>query len=138
MELVNLLTQQLGINSQQASGGLGLLMSAAKSKLGGDFGQIAQVMPGVEQLIQQAPKPEGAAGVAGAGMGGVLNAVGGLLGGKGGGALDSLGSLASLAGGFKQLGLGTDMVGKFLPVVLGYVQSKGGDASKSLLESALK
>ena len=42
------------------------------------------------------------------------------------------------AGGFKQLGLGTDMIGKFLPVVLGFVQSKGGDASKSLLESALK
>ena len=135
MELVNLLTQQLGINSQQASGGLGLLMGAAQSKLGGDFGQIAKVLPGVEQVIQQAPKPEGAAG---AGLGGVLGAVSGLLGGKSGGALGSLGALASLAGGFKQLGLGTDMIGKFLPVVLGYVQNKGGDASKSLLESALK
>jgi len=135
MELVKLLTQQLGINSQQASGGLGLLMGAAQSKLGGDFGQIAKVMPGVEQVIQQAPKPEGAAG---AGVGGVLGAVSGLLGGKSGGALGSLGSLASLAGGFKQLGLGTDMIGKFVPVVLGYVQNKGGDASKSLLEGALK
>jgi len=138
MELVNLLTQQLGINSQQASGGLGLLMGAAQSKLGGDFGQIAKVMPGVEQVIQQAPKPEAAAGVAGGGVGGVLGAVSGLLGGKSGGALGSVGTLASLAGGFKQLGLGTDVVGKFLPVVLGYVQSKGGDASRSLLEGALK
>ena len=42
------------------------------------------------------------------------------------------------AGGFKPLRLGTDMVAKFPLVVLGYVQSKGGDASKSLLESALK
>lgn len=142
MELVNLLTQQLGINTQQASGGLGLLMGAAKSKLGGDFGQIANMVPGVENLIQQAPKPEGAVGTAGAALGGgagkVLGAVGSLLGGKAGGALGSLGNLASLAGGFKQLGLSTDMIGKFVPVVLGFLQSKGGDTAKALMEKALK
>lgn len=138
MELVNLLTDQLGINTQQASGGLGLLMGAAKAKLGGDFGQVANVLPGVETLIQQAPKPEGAVGTAGGGIGGALGAIGGLLSGAGGGGLGSLASLASLAGGFKQLGLGPDMIGKFVPVVLGFVQSKGGDASRSLLERALK
>ena len=142
MELVNLLTQQLGINTQQASGGLGLLMGAAKAKLGGDFGPVAKALPGVEDLIAQAPKPEGVTGAVGGGIGGALNAVGGLLSGAGasgaGGALGSLGNLASLAGGFKQLGLSTDMIGKFLPIVLGFVQSKGGDAAKGLLERVLK
>lgn len=137
MELVNLLTQQLGINSQQASGGLGLLMGAAKQKLGADFGQVAQTMPGIDALISQAPKPEGAAAVGG-GVGGLLGAVGGLLGGKAEGALGSLGTLASLSGGFKQLGLGSDSIGKFIPVILQFVQSKGGDAVKNLLAGAVK
>jgi hypothetical protein len=138
MELVNLLTQQLGINSQQASGGLGLLMGAAREKLGGNFSQVAQTMPGIEGLIQQAPQAEGATAAAGAGLGGTLGALGGLLGDKAGGALSSLGTLASLAGGFKQLGLGTDSIGKFIPVILGFVQNKGGDSAKNLLAGVLK
>lgn len=138
MDLVNLLTQQLGINTQQASGGLGLLMGAAKAKLGGDFGQVANAVPGAEALIEEAAKSQGAGAAAGGGIGGALGAIGGLLSGAGGGALGSLGNLASLAGGFKQLGLGPDMIGKFVPIVLGFVQSKGGDATKGLLERALK
>jgi hypothetical protein len=137
MELVNLLTQQLGINTQQASGGLGLLMGEARKKLGNDFGPVASAVPGVENLIAQAPKP-GAGATAGAGLGGALGAIGGLLGGKAGSGLSSLGSLASLAGGFKQLGLSPDMIGKFVPIVLGFVQNKGGDGAKGLLERALK
>lgn len=138
MELVNLLSQQLGINTQQASGGLGLLLGAAKTKLGADFGQVANVLPEAEKLIQQTPKPPGMATATGGGIGGALSAIGGLLSGAGGGTLGSLGNLASLAGGFKQLGLGPDMIGKFVPVVLGFVQTKGGDAAKGLLERALK
>jgi hypothetical protein len=133
MELVNLLTQQLGINSQQASGGLGLLMGVARETLGGNFNQVAQTIPGIEALIQHAPKTEGVTSAAGA-----LGALGGLLGDKAGGALSSLGTLASLAGGFKQLGLGTDSVGKFIPVILGMVQNKGGDSAKNLLAGVLK
>ncbi len=129
MELVGILTQQLGINTQQASGGLGLLMGVAQTKLGSSFGQIAGLMPGVENLIAQAPKAE----TTSAATGGSLGAVSGLLGGKGG-AMGSLGSLASLAGGFQQLGLKPDMIGKFVPVILNFVQSKGGDASRTLLE----
>jgi hypothetical protein len=137
MELVHLLTQQLGIDSQQASGGLGLLMGVAKEKLGGKFSQVAQTMPGIESLIQQAPQAEGAPGAASAGVGGALSALGGLLGDKAGGALSSLGTLATLAGGYKQLGLGTDSIGRFIPVILGFVQNKGGDTAKNLLAGVL-
>ena len=49
-----------------------------------------------------------------------------------------LADLASLAGGFKKLGLESDMVGKFVPIVVSFVQSRGGDAVKGLLEKALK
>lgn len=51
--------------------------------------------------------------------------------------MEGLGNLAKLAGGFSQLGLSSDMVGKFVPVVLSFVQSQGGDAMKSMLEKVL-
>lgn len=141
MELVNQLTQQLGIKPEQASGGLGLIMGLAKQKLGGDFGSLAQHVPGVDKLIESAPKPAGAAGAAsalGGGLGGALGAVGGMLGGQAGGAVGKLGNLASLAGGFKQLGLDAGMISKFMPIVLNFFQSKGGDAAKGLLAGTLK
>lgn len=141
MELVNQLTQQLGIKPEQASGGLGLIMGMAKQKLGGDFGSLAQHVPGVDNLINSAPKPEAAAGAAsalGSGLGGALGGLGGMLGGKAGGALGQLGSLASLAGGFKSLGLDAGMIGKFAPIVLNFFQSKGGDAAKGLIEKVIK
>jgi Protein of unknown function VcgC/VcgE (DUF2780) len=138
MELVNQLTQQLGINQQQASGGLGLIMGMAKQKLGGDFGSLAQHVPGVDNLINSAPKPTGAASGVGGGIGGALGSLGGMLGGKAGGALGQLGNLSALAGGFKQLGLDAGMIGKFAPIVLNFFQSKGGDAAKGLIERVLK
>ena len=50
---------------------------------------------------------------------------------------DKLGDLASLAGGFSKLGLDKDMVAKFLPIVLSFVQSKGGPAVKEVLAKVL-
>jgi len=49
-----------------------------------------------------------------------------------------LGNLASLAGGFSKLGLDSGMIGKFIPIILSFAQSKGGDVVKKLLEKALK
>jgi len=66
-------------------------------------------------------------------LGSAASAFGGL-----GGKMEGLGNLAQLAGGFSQLGLSADMVGKFLPIVLSFVQSQGGDSLKGLLENVLK
>jgi hypothetical protein len=129
MELVQELTQQLGINQQQASGGLGLLMRAAKDKLGGDFGQVARHVPNVDSLINSAPSPQAPGGSS---AGGMLGAIGGMLGGKGSG----LGSLGSLAGGFQQLGLSPGIISKFVPIVLNFFQNRGGAQTRGLLEQA--
>jgi len=48
-----------------------------------------------------------------------------------------LGRLASLAGSFQSLGLNSDMVSRFIPVILQSVQSQGGSATMGLLQSAL-
>ena len=51
--------------------------------------------------------------------------------------MEGLGDLANLADGFSQLGLSSDMVGKFVPVVLSFVQNQGGDSIKGILEKVL-
>lgn len=126
MELVSMLTQTLGVNESQAKGGAGLLFGLAKEKLGGDFGQVEAAVPGMGDLLSAAP----VGGGLGSALGGLAQAVGGGAG--------QLGGLASLAGGFSKLGLDAGMVGKFLPVILSFVQSKGGDQVKNLLAGALK
>ena len=132
MELIQQLIGNLGINEGQAKGGAGLLFNLAKEKLGsGDFQQIADKVPGMNDLLKAAPASGG--GMMGA-LGSMASAFGGGLGGK----MEGLGNLANLAGGFSQLGLSADMIGKFVPVVLSFVQSQGGDSLKGLLEKVLK
>lgn len=127
MELINILMDQLGVSEEQASGGAGLLFKLAKDKIGGaDFSQIADAVPGVDNLISSAPESGGFAG-----------ALGGLTSSLGGGA-GKLGDLASLAGGFKSLGLDSGMLNQFIPVVLSFVQSKGGDTVKALFEKVME
>jgi hypothetical protein len=127
MELIQMLTSQLGVSDEQAKGGAGLLLKMAKGKLGGaDFSQIAGAIPDIEKLISSAPK-----------SGGIVGALGGLASSLGGGA-GKLGNIASLAGGFKKLNLDSGVIAKFIPVILSFVQSKGGDAVKGILEKALK
>jgi hypothetical protein len=132
MELIQQLIGNLGINEGQAKGGAGLLFNLAKEKLdAGEFQQIANAVPGMTDLLKAAPEPGG--GMMGA-LGSMASAFGGGLGGK----MEGLGNLANLAGGFSQLGLSADMIGKFVPVVLSFVQSQGGESLKGLLEKVLK
>jgi len=127
MELIQQLVSSLGVDEEQAKVGAGLLFKLAKDKLGtGEFSQVADVVPGINELIGSAPE-----------SGGLLGAIGGLasaFGGKAGG----LGELANLAGGFSKLGLDSGMIGKFVPIILAFVQAKGGDIIKTLLEQVLK
>jgi len=138
MELIQQLVSSLGVNEDQAKGGAGLLFNLAKEKLGaGDFQQIADKIPGVSELLGAAPQPSTSAS-AGGGMMGALGGAAAALGAGGlGDKLGGLGDLAGLASGFSQLGLSSDMVGKFAPIVLSFVQNQGGDGIKSLLEKVL-
>ena len=127
MEILNVLTEQLGITDEQAKGGAGAIFSMVKEKLGdGDFSKIAEVVPEMDDLLGAAPE-----------SGGLAGAIGGLASKFGGGA-EKLGGLASLAGAFKDLGLDSEMVGKFIPIILSFVQSKGGDSVKDLLGGILE
>ena len=131
MELIGLLTQGLGVNQEQAKGGAGLIFQLAKQQLGdSEFSQVANVIPGLDDLLGAAPQESS----------GVMGAIGGLAGALGGGSgnLGKLAGLASLAGGFGQLGLKPDMISQFVPIILSFVQNQGGDEVKGILAGILK
>jgi len=118
----------LGVTEEQAKGGAGMIFNLAKEKLGGDeFTTVQNAVPNITDMMSSASvrtKSES----------GLLGAVTSAIGGGGG----TLGNLASLAGGFSDLKMDGDMIGKFLPIVIKFVQSKGGDTAKNLLEKVLK
>jgi len=127
MELIEQLVKNLGVSEDAAKGGSGLLFKMAKEKLGsGDFSKVSNALPGIDDLISSAPE-----------SGGMLGGLGKLASGLGGGA-GQLGDLAGLAGGFSKLGLDSGMIGKFIPIILSFAQSKGGDVVMNLLQKALK
>ena len=126
MDLVGLLTSQLGVSTDQAQGGAGSIFQTAKENLSvEDFSSVAKAVPGIDQMMEAAPKTEKSAGT-----------LGGLSSMMGGGS-DKLQGLAGLAGSFKDLGMSGDMVGKFTPIILDYVKSTGGDQVMNLLKGAL-
>jgi hypothetical protein len=127
MEILNALMENLGVTEEQAKGGAGAIFSMAKDKLGDEsFNKVAEVVPGMDDILSAAPE-----------SGGVSGLIGGLASKLGGGA-EKLGGLAGIAGAFKSLDLDAGMVGKFAPVILSFVQSKGGDTIKNLLAGVLK
>ena len=127
MELIEQLTQNLGIDENQAKGGAGLIFKLAQEKLGdGEFAQLASAIPAVSNLIGEAPQPS--SGIAGA-IGGLASALGG--GGQ-------LANMAALAGGFGQLGLNPTIASQFVPIILSFVQSQGGEQVKDILAGVLK
>ena len=126
-ELIAQLVSQLGVQEGQAKGGAGLLLKLAQSKLGGDFSKVSAVIPGIQELIKAAPE-----------AGGASKLLGGLAGALGGGKAGGLADLASLAGGFSQLKLDPQMISKFAPIILSFVQSKGGQDVVKLLAGVLQ
>ncbi len=126
-ELITQLVSQLGVQEGQAKGGAGLLLKLAQSKLGGDFSKVSAAVPGLQDLIKSAPE-----------AGGAGKLLGSLAGALGGGKAGGLADLASLAGGFSQLKLDPQMISKFVPIILSFVQSKGGQEAVKLLSGVLK
>lgn len=129
MELIQQLTQNLQVDEAQAKGGAGLIFKMAKEQLAdGEFAQVVSAIPGIGNLIDEAP----------AGGKGIAGAVGGLAGALGGGSGGQLSNIAALAGGFTQLGLNPRMASKFIPIILSFTQSKGGDGVRNILAGVLK
>ena len=121
-DLAGTLVKELGITEKQATGGAGALFNMAKNSMKKeDFSKVAEAVPSMDKLLDSAPslaKIPGADKLASLVEGGAGKAVG----------------LASLADQFSKLKLDKEMIGKFTPVVLSYVESKGGSTVTDLLK----
>ncbi len=108
--LVASLTSQLGVNKGQAMGGAAALFGLAKNNLSSDdFSSVANALPGVSALLGKIPGSDV---------------------GKGG--------MAGVTRQFSKLGMDAGMVDQFVPVVLNYAKSSGGENVMSLLQGAFK
>jgi len=129
--LVDVLVSKLGVTKDQAAGGAGSILGYAKGNMKkDDFKKVVSAVPETNQLIKTAPRADTGSPTLG-GLGSTQVAGSGL------GTAGGLGSTAALAGSFQKLGLKSDMVGKFIPIVVDYAQSKGGSSVGSLLSGAL-
>ncbi|PPD31861.1 MAG: hypothetical protein CTY19_12710 [Methylomonas sp.] len=124
--LVNTLVNQLGVNQQQAMGGVGSIFSLAQQRMNpADFMQLRGNVPGLDQYLSAVPQPSSSSLL--------IGSAASMLGGQAGG----LGNLAALAGSFQTLGMNSNMITQFVPLVLQYVQGQSGAGAMSLLQSAL-
>lgn len=122
LELASLLVDKLGVTEKQAEGGAGALFQNAKQNLStDDFKKVSDAVPGMDQYLDAAPSKSDSGGALGK-----LSSLGGSAG--------KLGSLAGLGDSFSKLGMDTGMISKFAPVVMEYVQSKGGSSVAGLLK----
>lgn len=122
-KLIGSLTDLLGVNNEQATGGAGAIFREAKNNMGsGDFSQLLNAIPGIDSLIQAAPQASGLAGKASS-----------MFGTSSG----SLQGMPALTDSFAKLGLSPEMVNKYVDVVLDFVKSEAGQQAMTMLKSAL-
>jgi uncharacterized protein VcgC/VcgE DUF2780 len=121
--LVQTLTKQLNISDEQAAGGAGAIFNYAKGALpSADYTKVEEAVPESTELVKKAPPTDS-----------TTSAVGGVMGKAGGNAA----GLASLGASFQKLGLSSDMVGKFTPIVVDYADKKGGPEVGGILRKVL-
>jgi len=130
-DLTGSLMQQLGVTQSQAEGGAGAIFQLAKSKMPGTaFSELSHSVPNMQGLLAAAPVIKA---VNGGNLGGIAGGLQRLIGNSGGAA----GNLIGLVSSFQQLGLSPDMMQKFVPLVVQYVQGNGGGSVTDALQSAL-
>jgi hypothetical protein len=111
--LIQMLTSQLGVTTNQAQGGVGSMLTLAKERLNGmDFSALTKLIPASDTYMKAATD---------------LGAVTGPVGDK-----------AGLTSSFSKLAMGFDMVGRFSGVLSDFVGKAGGEPAKNLLAAALR
>lgn len=126
-DLINVLTNNMGVTESQAAGGAGALFDMAKGALSAtDYGQVDGAIPGIESLIKAAPAVSTSTSD-------VSSKIGGL--GSITKTVESANKFAAVNDQFKQLGLDAGMVAKFIPVLLSFADSAGGESVMNILKS---
>ena len=128
-ELIGSIIKNVGVNQDQAEGGLGAILTLAKDKLGEDgFSKIAGAVGGTDGLMEKFSSLSGGDSASGGGLGGMLSSATSALGIK-----TDLGGIASMVGALSSLDLDLGTLKKFAPVVSNFLESKGhGDIASKI------
>jgi Protein of unknown function VcgC/VcgE (DUF2780) len=120
--LVSTLASQLNVTPDQAAGGAGAIFNYAKGALpSNEYAKVEGAVPESAELVKKAPATDTTSAAASA-----LGKAGGTAAG-----------VAGLGSSFEKLGLSSDMVGKFVPVVVDYVDKKGGSEAGGIIKKVL-
>lgn len=125
-ELVDILVNQLGIDSRQAKGGVGSILALVQQRMDPiDFMRLSNSVPNIDQYLSAVPastssiswfsSPESLQGQQGPGSD----------------------RQTVLESSFERLGMNADMISRFTSIVLQYVQAQNGPEVMSLLLGAL-
>lgn len=111
--LVSMLTSKLGVNDNQAQGGLGSMLTLAKEKLPAtDFSKLTKLVPNASKYMELAK---------------TLGAVAG-----------PLKNMAGLNGALGKLGMTSQQQTSFVPTVTDYLGKAGGSTVQGLLGKVFK
>ncbi len=124
-ELIKNAVAQLGIDEAATRSATGSLFGFIKEGIGDDFSQIADKLPGVDDLISQASSASAGADEGGI-LGGIAKAASSVLGGSAGEGLELVSIL-------EKLGLSTDQIGSLVTMVINFIKENVGDSAIDLI-----
>lgn len=130
LQLLPLLTQQLGVSNAQAKGGMGALLQATKILLSGtDYAALAQAIPNTDALIAAAPNVAKTTQDDNNLLNSALKMASEYS--------DTAKTGSQLVSQFQSLGLSADMIPKFTGVANDYLKQTDSADAAQLLTSAL-
>ena len=124
-DLVTNVVSQLGLTETQAQGGLGTLLSLAKSQLGGnDFSTLSKSIPNTDSLLAAVPGMDNKKG-----MTGLLSKAGNLG--------SSLQGSAMVYDSFEKLGISKEYIMPMVNLAQSYLEQTSGADTANLLQKGL-
>ncbi len=113
-DLVGMLTKEMGISEKQAEGGAGSIFNMAKETMSkNDFSTLSEVVPDMSGLLSAVP-----------GMGKKKSMLGS--------ATSALTGMPAVVNAFGKLGLKESHIQLMTPLLVNYVEDKGGKALSSM------
>jgi Protein of unknown function VcgC/VcgE (DUF2780) len=118
-DLVNMLTKEMGITEKQAEGGAGSLFKMSKENMSKeDFSKLSEVVPDMSGLLSAVPS-----------LGGKKSLMGSLA--------SQLTGMPAVVAAFEKLGLKEKDVKMMTPLVVNYIEKKGGKTLANLFSKSV-
>lgn len=127
-DMVSMLSENLGVDKAQATGGLGSLFNYVKGNLSDDkFGKLSNALPGVGDLLKAAPDVTELKSAGG--LGGLMD--------KAAEYNESLKAINEVKKQFEALGLKPEMIMQYVEQAKQYLDTEQGQQAKELLMQGL-